>query len=420
MQLHSKSTNTTPEHKAGSEEYSDREMVLKHRKTNSAPEIDLRACINSSGSRPSYVIPKKDQIRSRRISGSTSKYPRALSPINYRVKEYLSRADEKIEDYLERIVQGVHDKAEKVTENAQELVQTCVQTLRDWKACHFEKLPAWMRDNDYLHFGHRPELRSFASCFKSIFRIHTETGNIWTHLIGFIAFVIVTIVFYVKPLCDNCHQDIQISEKLIFLCFFIGAILCLGCSTLFHTVTCHSKTISTLFSRLDYAGIALLIVGSTIPWLYYGFYCQFYAKLTYIIAVSVCGLLTIVLMTWEKFHMPDFRTFRAVTFVTLALVSCLPIIHFLIMNGISDSIKQGSLDNLILMGMLYLTGAFLYAARIPERWLPGKCDIWFHSHQIFHLLVVAAAFVHYHAISGMAMYRLITLGPKCPTFSVIS
>ena len=52
-----------------------------------------------------------------------------------------------------------------------------------WKACHFEKLPHWLKDNEHLHFGHRPELRSFAECFKSVFRIHTETGNIWTHLV---------------------------------------------------------------------------------------------------------------------------------------------------------------------------------------------------------------------------------------------
>ena len=136
-----------------------------------------------------------------------------MSPINYKVKEYLARADEKIEDYLERIVQNV--------ESAQFMVGSCVQKLRDWKACHFEKLPAFLRDNNYLHFGHRPELGNFAACFRSIFRIHTETGNIWTHLIGFIAFVIVTIVFYVKPLCDNCHKDIEV------ILFLSAAALCL-------------------------------------------------------------------------------------------------------------------------------------------------------------------------------------------------
>ena len=131
----------------------------------------------------------------------------------------------------------------------------------------------------------------------------------------------------------------QASDKLIFLTFFIGAILCLACSTLFHTVCCHSKDISTIFSRLDYAGIALLIVGSTIPWLYYGFYCEFYTKLTYIIAISVLGILTLLLLTLEKFDRPEYRTFRALVFVGLGLVSALPIIHFLIMNGVSESIR---------------------------------------------------------------------------------
>ena len=40
------------------------------------------------------------------------------------------------------------------------------------------------------------------------------------------------------------------------------------------------------------------------------------------------------------------------------------------------------------------------------RFFPGKVDIWFHSHQIFHCFVIAGAFVHYHGISLMAMYRL--------------
>ena len=28
------------------------------------------------------------------------------------------------------------------------------------------------------------------------------------------------------------------------------------------------------------------------------------------------------------------------------------------------------------MGVLYIIGAIMYATRVPERWFPGKCDIW--------------------------------------------
>ncbi|KAM4646007.1 adiponectin receptor protein 1 isoform 5-T5 [Amazona ochrocephala] len=51
-----------------------------------------------------------------------------------------------------------------------------------WRVIPYDVLPDWLKDNDYLLHGHRPPMPSFRACFKSIFRIHTETGNIWTHL----------------------------------------------------------------------------------------------------------------------------------------------------------------------------------------------------------------------------------------------
>ena len=59
--------------------------------------------------------------------------------------------------------------------------------LAGWTVVHHQHLPKWLRDNDFLIKGHRPPLNSFYACFKSIFRIHTETGNIWTHLLGKLA-----------------------------------------------------------------------------------------------------------------------------------------------------------------------------------------------------------------------------------------
>lgn len=72
--------------------------------------------------------------------------------------------------------------AHNAAEQAEEFVRKVWEA--SWKVCHFRNLPRWLQDNDYLHAGHRPPLPSFYACFKSIFRIHTETGNIWTHLLG--------------------------------------------------------------------------------------------------------------------------------------------------------------------------------------------------------------------------------------------
>lgn len=53
-----------------------------------------------------------------------------------------------------------------------------------WMVVHHNHLPKWLRDNDFLVKGHRPPMNSYWKCFKSVFRVHTETGNIWTHLLG--------------------------------------------------------------------------------------------------------------------------------------------------------------------------------------------------------------------------------------------
>ncbi|CAF4980095.1 unnamed protein product, partial [Rotaria magnacalcarata] len=58
----------------------------------------------------------------------------------------------------------------------------------------------------------------------------------------------------------------------------------------------------------------------------------------------------------------------------------------------------GAIQYLLIVASLYLIGACLYAARIPERLAPGLFDIWFQSHQLFHVFVVAAACVHYYGI----------------------
>lgn len=59
-------------------------------------------------------------------------------------------------------------------------------------------------------------------------------------------------------------------------------------------------------------------------------------------------------------------------------------------------------------------GAFIYAMRVPERWKPGAFDIVLHSHQLFHLCVVAAALVHYRGILILLHWRDSTGGCDLP------
>jgi adiponectin receptor len=54
----------------------------------------------------------------------------------------------------------------------------------------------------------------------------------------------------------------------------ITAMICLMCSSMFHLCLAFNERVINFLSRLDYAGISLLIAGSCYPPYYYFFYCN--------------------------------------------------------------------------------------------------------------------------------------------------
>lgn len=271
-----------------------------------------------------------------------------------------------------------------------------------WHLVPHSKLPLWLQDNDYLVNWHRPSVPSFSYCFSSIFKWHTETGNIWTHLVGGLIFIGLTLYYLLLP---NMRFTAPIEEKCIFALFFLSAQLCLFFSTLFHTLGCHSSRILHIFGKLDYSGIALLTMGSFVPWVYYTFYCETQSKIVYMVTISVLGLTAVLLSQWERFAQPQYRVMRAGVFVSLGLSGIIPMLHTIIKNGTEISFGEGQIHWLILMALIYIFGAAFYATRFPECIAPGRFDLVFQSHQIFHVMVVIAALVHMYGISNLQFYR---------------
>jgi len=299
-------------------------------------------------------------------------------------------------EQAEQLVHNLISEAESAASAAEQVVtKLCTEA---WNVCNFNSLPKWLQDNDFLHRGHRPPLPSFWLCFKSIFRLHTETGNIWTHGVGVIIFLLLAIYY---TFTINEHK--LLIDRLMLGIYFCGAITCLLLSTIFHTCTCHSRAVSKFCSKLDYCGISIQIIGSMIPALYYGFYDNRKMYFTYITFGAILCVLAIVISLWDKFSEPRFRSLRAIVFLSFGLSNIIPGIHWFI---VLESHLFSSLLLFLLQGMLYVVGAIFYANRIPERFFPGKCDYWFQSHQIFHVFVVLAAIVHLRGIDGMADLRL--------------
>ena len=106
-----------------------------------------------------------------------------------------------------------------------------------------------------------------------------------------------------------------------------------------------------------------------------------------------------------RFRTPQWRRIRATMFVAMGLSAIIPVVHGVQSFGLSHMNKTIALPWLVTQGALYVTGAAIYAARMPERWAPGKFDIWGSSHQIFHVLVLVAAALHLFGLIKAFDYR---------------
>lgn len=191
--------------------------------------------------------------------------------------------------------------------------------------------------------------------------------------------------------------------------FTAGAMICMLVSSICHLFGCCAAHIATVIWRFDYAGIAILIVTSFYPPVYYGFMCWPALRLFYLVTTTLLGVCTLPVTLLPVFQTPGMHKLRAGIFVALGLWGVVPIMHGAILHrGVPEVTYAIGLD--IIMGAVYLLGAAVYATRVPERWKPGAFDLAFHSHQLFHVAVVVAACIHYKATLVLMRWRDATGG----------
>ncbi|KAJ2006909.1 hypothetical protein GGI04_001444 [Coemansia thaxteri] len=261
----------------------------------------------------------------------------------------------------------------------------------------WSELPEWMKDNHYILSGYRAPTNSFRKCFASLLYVHNETGNIMTHVAGALGFVALCFTVTTGLLAE--FPTIDWRDVTTLYVFLVAAVACLGISAVYHTVTCHSHSVQRTYNRCDYVGIVLLIVGSCVPVFCYMFYCHPRLKLLYLGLISALGAITAYVVVAPHFATPAYRPLRVATFVALGLSGIVPGVHSWWLFGWEYTLNAVQVPYMLLMGATYIVGATLYGARIPERWWPGRFDYWLHSHQIFHIFVVAAAAVHYAGVA---------------------
>ncbi|KAF8884916.1 hemolysin-III related-domain-containing protein [Gymnopilus junonius] len=276
----------------------------------------------------------------------------------------------------------------------------------------WDDLEDWQRDNEYIVSGYRRPQNSWRGCFTSVIAyLHNETVNIHSHLWGAALFVYILATFY--PTLVELHELMSWKDAVAIVIFLFSAILCLAASAFYHTATCHSEAAFDLFLQVashchafDYSGIIILIVGSFIPSIYYGFFCHSNTQKLYLTAMTLAGIGAAFIVLDPEYAKPTHRGARTTVFIALGLCAIVPVTHLILTHGFQELISEMGVNWLLTSGALYIGGALLYANRIPERFAPGRFDLFLASHQIFHFCVVLAALAHYKGVLVCLRYRL--------------
>lgn len=86
----------------------------------------------------------------------------------------------------------------------------------------------WQQDNEFILTSHRRATNSYLHSLQSVFRVHNETVNIWSHIVGAAIFLSAAILLYVGRKRNGQLDDVYNTnaDDVAVGIYFISVIAC--------------------------------------------------------------------------------------------------------------------------------------------------------------------------------------------------
>lgn len=275
---------------------------------------------------------------------------------------------------------------------------------------NYSDVPYSLREPGVLS-GYRKIGQKWNFYLVSIFRMHNESLNIWTHIFAFVWHFL--LLYHYAPTC-NSYTDIQCGTVLIFS---FCCLLSTSFSVIAHIFHTKSAYVHRILFLLDYTGVIM------------------YCYVTGLIAIQYFSDKTTYKVI-APFYFVIHWIFCLVEFITMCVLKLnlgetsghLPrkwtVIFVYALHGvlISSTVAgkywryvHGDVTNTTSLwryNWIYLTftlEALAYACHVPELLFPGSFDIIGQSHQMFHVIATITQTlqinaVHYEIEQGNVSY----------------
>ncbi|KAF5660965.1 putative IZH3 [Fusarium heterosporum] len=322
-----------------------------------------------------------------------------------------ANAAEAFMDEGRRVANEGIERAIQAALSVEEHIQQAIVLAKEGRLISYDDLPHPWRNNPHIRKGYR-FTESKLECVLSAFNFSNETVNIWSHALGLVLVLAIALYFYPNTVNFNLSTK---TDVFVAGVFFVMACLTLVCSTIWHTMNAVADVDAiSIFACVDYTGISLLIAASIMTTEYTAFYCDPLSRYLYMGLTAFLGIGGVVLPWHPRFNGADMAWARVAFFVGLALTGFMPMVQLGFTHGprfVYDFYSPISKSMLV-----YLTGAFVYASKIPERWYPGCFDYVGGSHNLWHAAVLGGILFHYSAMQSFFANAFLRAEAGCPAY----
>ncbi|CAI5676250.1 progestin and adipoQ receptor family member 4a [Oreochromis niloticus] len=253
--------------------------------------------------------------------------------------------------------------------------------LLDWASS-----PPHLQFNKYVLTGYRP-ISSVQDCIRSLFYLHNELGNIYTHGIPLVCFLVLL------PL--NIPWS-QISVTWLGVVHFLACLSPQLGSVVYHLFMNHEggEPVYHTLLKLDVCGICMINTLGALPIVYTTLLCYPFIRT---VALLVYILLSSHAIYCAVTARSSVRRLRSFAWQALFRFSFF-LLRWVGVGGGSPT----SLRHFLTMDALAVLGGVINITRIPERFWPGLFDYWCNSHQIMHVLVVISIlYLHWGVLDDL-------------------
>lgn len=257
----------------------------------------------------------------------------------------------------------------------------------------------------FITAGYRRPGCAFWPCFTTLFTIHNETVNIWSHFLGMIFFVAFCVPVFIL------HNPLQDSFVWPLLAFSAGIVTMLLMSSTAHLFNSMSLKARHICFFLDYAAISTYTFTAGQVFFFYSrptnsglFLLQsapLFLGISALISASSTYFCCASRHTWHNHKF----IIRTGTYALTWFFNTLPFLwRIMVCDGVIDC-NPSAYRYFIRQFLCFFIAAISNASKIPERFIPGWFNIFGQSHHFMHVLCALGSFDDFLAVKSDMLAR---------------